>query len=102
MKQPKSGLLTDVTSRYLAGPNLPVKPLSDAQRLQVAAELMTLTVTELEAANALQASGSKYRIPDDVSPYQVAELILHLRTERAGHPAAGQNLRPQLHQERSR
>ena len=77
MKQPKSGLLTDVTSRYLAGPNLPVKPLSDAQRLQVAAELMTLTVTELEAANALQASGSKYRIPDDVSPYQVAELILH-------------------------
>ena len=77
MKQPKSGLLMDVTRLYFAGQNLPTKPLNDTERLQTAADLMTMTVTQLEAANAVQPTGSKYRIPDDVLPYQVAQLILH-------------------------
>lgn len=75
MKQPKSNLGRDVASRYLSSSPLPTPPLSDVQKQQMVAELMAAYVTELEAANALQQSGSKYRIPDELPLELQAEVI---------------------------
>lgn len=82
---PLSDMVLDATTQYFAKTVFHTPPFTEAEKKQAAAELLADTVAPLEAANAVLPGGSRYRIPQDLSAYQIARLMLQCETVRLIH-----------------
>lgn len=78
MKKPTSSLQKYISDRFFTKLNLPLRPMSDAECVQMSEEMMTDYVDELELGNRMKTTpGGNYRIPDDIPNYMVARLALY-------------------------
>ena len=85
MRVPLTDMVLEATNTYLARTVFHAPPFTEAEKKQTAAELLAETVTPLEAANAVLPGGSRYRIPQELSAYQIARLMLICETVRLIH-----------------
>lgn len=75
MRETQSNISRDAAEKYFSQTNLPMPPLNDSQKRQMAAELLGECVTPMEAANAVLPGKSRYPIPHDLPLELLAEII---------------------------
>ena len=76
MRGPRADAIQEVTDHYLSTTQFPPGPLNPDQKKKIKSTLMAQVTTYLESLNANLLQASRYKIPQDLTPYQIVQLYI--------------------------
>lgn len=79
--QPRDIIIQEVTDNFIKT-SLPTMRAKNIPKADISAKLYTATVVAIDTANLIRNKGSQLRIPQTLTPQQIADLMLQYHTIR--------------------